>query len=100
MNEIHGGTKAGEVRGFFACGIATAHDHEWLVAKHRQRAVASRAVRDALFLQLMLAGNIEMLVTGAARDYERLGLHRFTIHHEREGFLGKIDRFDSAVFDL
>jgi hypothetical protein len=60
--------EAREIKRLFAGGIAAAHHHERLVAEHRQRAVARRAISHALGFQQILARHAEMLVARAGGD--------------------------------
>jgi hypothetical protein len=54
VDEVHHGSKLGEVSRFFHRSVAAAHYNQSLVAKSRQGAVADRAGRHAAVLVLVL----------------------------------------------
>ena len=73
MDEINLRGKAGQVGRLLQRGIAAADDDQRLVAELRQRAVAGRAVGDAVFLQRVLPNRRpEAARTGAGGDDDRL----------------------------
>ena len=68
-----------QVRRLFACRIATADNDQRLVAKNRQRAVASGTIGHALALQQFLAFQAEMPVRRACSDDDGLRFEQLIV---------------------
>src|SRR5438105_6718124 len=66
MNEVHLVGVAREKVGFLGGGVTAADDRDRMIAE--ERAVADRAVRDALARVLELTGNAELHGRAARRD--------------------------------
>src|SRR5579884_2065118 len=98
MHQVNGGGKARQISRFFTSRITAADDDQCLIAEHRQRAVACRAIRHALFLQLRFRVQAKMTMPRAAGDDDGLAFHLFAVHIQNEWLPGKIDRFDRAEF--
>lgn len=96
VDEVDGGSEAGEVEGFFAGGVASTDDDEGFLAEHGEGTVAGGAVGDAFVFEKVFAFDAEVAVAGSGGDDDGLGLEAFTVDGEGEGPAGKIDVFDGG----
>ena len=97
MHQINPTGKAREKGRLFTGRISAAHDHERLVAKHRQRTIAGGTIRDALFIKILFTVQAEMSVPCPAGDDERLCQNFAAIDRKLEWANTEINIFHRAA---